>query len=379
MSTEVPSALPAYADMLLRLATDRPDDDAVAFCRDLIDRDEIDWAAFVDAAGRHKILPLVGKHIAGHHLDRGYTHDGAQGIPYPWLYSYTYLANRQRNLALADECRKVFRALDAAGLRFAVRKGFVVAEHAYHDVGARRINDLDILIERSDAPAAHEVLARIGYAQGKIAVDGDRVEPFSRQTQIFWRTNLSNQLPYVKPGNRPDIPVFNVDLCHHIFQPKSGVTAPTADLLRRARKLPICGDDAWALSPEDHLLDLCAHLYKEATGVLFIKDGMDIQLSKFLDIALTCASYSAADWQRFFALVAGYGAEKIAFYSLHFTGRLYPEAVPALDEIRPHDLGYLDEFGLLDGKPTRWEVGFPQRLFAVERRHEAGESAVLHD
>jgi hypothetical protein len=379
VSADVTTALPGYARLLLDLAIRQVDPDTVARCRALIDRDEVDWAAFVDAAGRHKLLPLVGKHIASHHLDRGSSHDGAQGIPYPWLYSFVYVANRQRNLALADECLQVFRAFEERGLRYAVRKGFVVAENAYHDVGARRINDLDLLIERSDAAAAGEVLRRLGYVQGRIAVDGDRIEPFSRETQIFWRTNLSNQLPYLKPGNRPDVPVYNVDLCHHIFQPKSGASAPTAQLLDRARPTVICGVRSWALSTEDHLLDLCSHLHKEAVSMLFIKDGIDIQISKFLDIALTAAGHDEGDWQRFVALVEEYGAREIVYYALHFTDQLYPSAVPAavLDEMRPANLGYLDEFGGMDGTPTRWTQGFPERLFAAERRFEAGESAVL--
>ncbi|MFI6937389.1 nucleotidyltransferase family protein [Streptomyces sp. NPDC050287] len=370
--------LPAHVRMLLDLAALRPDPEAVARCRELIDNDEVDWSAFVDAAGRHKILPLVSKHINHHRLDRGGSGDGSQGVPYYWLYSYVYLANKARNAYIAEEFSRVLGALDAAGVRHAVRKGFVLAEHAYHDIGSRRINDLDVLVDRVDASAAHKVLLSLGYIQGKISRDSDEVVPFDRETQIFWRANLSNQLPYVKPGGREDVPVLNVDLCHSIFQRKSTAEVRTADLLDRAVRMPLCGGEASALDPEDHLLDLCAHLHKEATGILFVKEGVDLQLSKFLDVAVTCAARPAEAWPAFVERVKACGAQEIVYYSLHFAAELFSDSVPAdvLGQLRPADLSYLDAFGEFDGREQHWDLGFPERLFAFERRHAGGESAV---
>jgi hypothetical protein len=371
-------ALRPYAELLLRLAVRSPDAASLDACRKLIDDDVVDWAAFVDAAGRHKILPLLSKHIVRNRLERGGGGDGTHGIPYFWLYPYVYRANRDRNEALADEFVRVVTALREAGLRYAVRKGFVLAEHAYGDIGARRINDVDLLIERADAPRAHDVLVSLGYEQGRISRDGDHIEPFDRQTQIFWRVNLSNQLPYVKPGGREDIPIFNVDLCHDIFQRKSGAEAPTARLLDRAIEAPLCGDTAFILSPEDHLLDLCSHLHKEATSLLFIKEGVDLQLSKFLDLAVTCETHDAASWQLFVERAREYRAEEIAYYSLYFTDLLYPGRVPVdvLADLRPADVSYLDEFGTLDGHTERRDLGFPERLFAFDRRFAGTESVV---
>jgi hypothetical protein len=370
--------LPAHVRLLLDLAALRPSQEAVARCRELIDSGEVDWAAFVDAAGRHKILPLVSKHLSHHRLDRGGSGDGSQGLPYYWLYSYVYLANKARNEHIAEEFRRVLGALDAAGVRHAVRKGFVLAEHVYDDIGSRRINDLDVLVDRADAGAAHEVLLSLGYAQGKIARDGDEVVPFDRETQIFWRANLSNQLPYVKPGGREDVPVLNVDLCHSIFQRRSAAAVPTADLLGRAVRVPLCGGEASVLDADDNLLDLCAHLHKEATGVLFVKEGVDLQLSKFLDVAVTCAAREPGSWPAFVERVGACGAEEIVYSSLHFAAELFPGSVPVdvLARLRPADLSYLDAFGEFDGREQHWEIRFPERLFAFERRHAGGESAV---
>jgi hypothetical protein len=283
------------------------------------------------------------------------------------------VANRARNQALADEFGRVFAELNVAGLRFAVRKGFSLGEGEYHDPALRRIADLDVLMARADAKAAHEVLTRLGYTQGRLAEDGERIEAYSRETHAFWRMNLSNQLPYRRVGGRPEVSDFNVDICHDIFQKKSGTSAEAGELLDRAVPVHLCGAQAWIPDPSDRLLDLCSHLHKEATSLHFVEDKQDLQLSKFLDLALVAGSYGSAKWVGFRKRVADYGAQAIAYYSLYFTSLLYPDAIPAmvLDALRPQDTGYLEEYGVLDGQPARWAHAFPERLF-VTGRHTAG-------
>ncbi|MFI2778356.1 nucleotidyltransferase family protein [Streptomyces sp. ALB3] len=373
------SGLPPHARLLLALARVRLDAAQVAAIRALAGRDDLDWGAFCDAAARHKLLPLVGRHVFTHRLGRS---DGdTKGFPYSWVFTTAYTGNRARNLALSDEFGQVFRELAEAGVRHAVRKGFSLAEGEYADVGVRRINDVDLLVDREDASRAHEVLERLGYVQGQLADDGEVVRPFSRKTQIFWRVNLSNQLPYVKAGNRPDVPEFNVDLCHDIFQKKSGVTAPAAQLLERSLPTVLCGAATWVPGPADRLLDLCSHLHKEATSLRFIEDSVDLQISKFLDLALVAAGYDDALWKDFLARVEEYGAGPIAYYALHFTAELYPESVPAhvLASVRPDDTDYLEQYGTLDGTTARWSLGFLERLFETGRKKGSAQSNVPHD
>ncbi|WP_369019673.1 nucleotidyltransferase family protein [Streptomyces californicus] len=363
--------LPVHSRLLLRMARLRLGADDIARIRDLASRPELDWGAFLEAAAWHKLLPLIGRHVDRHRLDRK---AGEQpGFPYPWVFTGAYLANRARNQGLSDEFGRVFAELSAAGLRFAVRKGFSLGEGEYRDPALRRIADLDVLLAREDARAAHEVLLRLGYIQGKVAEDGERIEPYSRETQAFWKMNLSNQLPYRKPGGRPDITDFNVDICHDIFQKKSGISAGAGELLDRAVPVVLCGAPSFEPAPDDRLLDLCSHLHKEATSLHFIEDRQDLQLSKFLDLALVAEACGEDAWQRFLKRVEAVGAEAIVYYSLYFTSVLYPEAVPTrvLDALRPEDTAYLELYGSLDGQSSRWEQPFLERLFNA-RRHTAG-------
>ncbi|GAA3112087.1 nucleotidyltransferase family protein [Streptosporangium carneum] len=369
--------LPAHARLLLSLARLRLTPDELETVRDLANEPGLDWGAFVDAAARHKLLPLVGRHVHWYRLDRKAA--GRDGFPYPWVFVAAYQGNRRRNHALADEYGRIFQGLGEAGIRYAVRKGFTLAEGEYADPALRRMTDLDLLLDRADAPRAHEVLVRLGYTQGKLAEDGDRIEPFSRETQLFWRVNLSQQLPYRKPGGRAEVPDYDVDLTHDIFQKKSGRSAPAAELLARAVPVVVCGVDSWMPCPEDRLLDLCAHLYKEATSLFFIEESIDLQLSKFLDVALVAETFDDAGWGRFLDRVDDYSAQEIVYYTLHFVDLLHPGVIPgsALDRLRPGDLAYLDEYGTLDGQRARWSLDFLPRLFHFERKQESGHSTIV--
>ncbi|MFD3515426.1 nucleotidyltransferase family protein [Streptomyces sp. NPDC058657] len=363
--------LPTHARLLLAMARLRLTEDGLTEIRELAGRPDMAWGDFLEAAAWHKMLPLIGRHIDRYRLDR--KSGSSAAFPYPWVFISAYLGNRARNQALSDEFGRVFAELTAAGLRYAVRKGFSLGEGEYHDPALRRIADLDVLLARDDAPAAHEVLSRLGYTQGQVAEDGERIEPYSRQTQLFWKMNLSNQLPYRKPGGRPDITDFNVDICHDIFQKKSGVSVASAELLDRAVPTVLCSAPTWVPAPDDRLLDLCSHLHKEATSLHFVEDKQDLQLSKFLDLSLVAQANGEDDWELFLKRVREAGAEAIVYYSLHFTSVLYPESVPArvLDALRPDDTGYLEQYGALDGQTAYWQEGFLTRLFDAGR-HTAG-------
>jgi Uncharacterised nucleotidyltransferase len=374
----MPDSLPAAAGdshvrLLLELDRLHIEPDRIPGIRALAGDPELNWGAFIDLAARHRLLPLAGRHVHRHRLDRR-VEDGALAFPYPWLFASAYLGNRHRNQALYDEFGPLLADLTAAGVPYAVRKGFALVEAVYHDAGVRRINDLDLLVDRGDAPRVHEVLQRYGYEQGQLAVDGDRIEPFDKATQMAWRMRMNNQLPYRKAGHRPDVSDYNVDLCHGIFPRSTQTDATVGDLLARARPAVLCGAPSLVLEPADFLLDLCAHLYKEATSAAFVREGLDLQLSKFLDVSLFGASLDDAAWDRFTERALGYGVGASVYYALHFTTALHPGAIPerVLDGLRPENLDYLDGFGVPEGQDGRWSQDFIARLFDPGRSREAG-------
>jgi hypothetical protein len=364
--------LRSEARLLLALSQLDPDTETLAWCRQLLAEQgpTLDWGFFVDQAARHKVLPIVAKHIIDHRLDR--VHGQPNPVPYGWLYTYVYEANRARNQALAVEFGAVLRAMSEAGVRYAVRKGPVVLERLFVDPGLRRMSDLDLLVERHDAAAAGEVLVEMGFSQGQIAPEGDALQGFSRRTQLFWRANVSNELPYLKVTNDlPFVGHLDVDICLDIFQKLSESAVDVGELLERRVELPLCGEPvAYALSPADQFIDLCAHLHKEAASLFYVARGSDIEILKFLDIALSCQELTAeGGWPAVRARADEYNAARSVYYALHHTALLYPRAVPVaqLDHYRPDDCGFIDEYATFDGKAERWDRTFVDRVFDPSR------------
>lgn len=358
-------------DLLLALSRLELQESEIAYCRNIIeeDRERYDWGLFIDQAGRHKVLPLIGRHFVRHRLHRSL--DGVAIVPYKWLYGYVYLANSLRNEALAAEFGEIFLALNAAGLRYAVRKGPAIAEALYRDPGLRRMTDLDILVDRTDAPLAGEVLREHGYAQGRVSQDGGQVDPFRRSTHAFWRMHVNNELPYVKLSDDRAVSSYAVDICTDIFHKNAAGTVTTAEILERRAAASLCGVPSYALAPEDQFIDLCLHLRKEATARHYIENGTDLQLLKFLDVALMCEQVTErGGWEPLMRHVQATDTAESVYYALYFTGLLYPDAVPsaASEALRPVDCGFLEEYGAVDGNVGRWAEPFAQRLFSPERR-----------
>ncbi|WP_214324790.1 nucleotidyltransferase family protein [Nonomuraea sediminis] len=361
--------------LLLTMIKTNLSDEDVDQCWALVGTPEFDWGRFVDLAARHRVMPLLGRHVARYGFQR---RRGDLEWPYPWLFVAAYHTNRDRNLALLDEWARLIRILNDSGLRYAIRKGPVLADRLHRDPGVRQMEDLDVLIHRSDVKLLREAFTAAGYVQGKASEDLQSIEPFARTTQAYWNIHLNNQLPYVKLGHRLHVPKFDIDVCLDIFQPNSGVSVPVSELLDRARPFLIGGEPAWKLGDADEFIDLCSHLHKEATSVFYIERGCDLELSKFLEVALASKLLDLPTQEEIIQRAKESGAEGIVYYSLHFASQLFPYHIPErmLDGLRPANLSYLDEYGQADGAPKSWHLPFPDRLFLTERAAEAGKSTI---
>jgi hypothetical protein len=372
------SALRPEARLLLVLASPRwtPEIDAAA--RKLIaDHDDLDWAYLFDQALRQQVLSLVGRNITHHRLWQLPTDH--YRIPHPWVYSAAYEANTRRNRSLFTEFARIFRALDRSGVRYAVRKGPVLCANVYDDPGIRRMSDLDVLIERDSLPQAAKVLIDLGYAQGTLSMEGTRVIPYERSTELFWGMHLNNALPFKKPTTDPEVDVFDVDLCLDLFQRRSAGSVDIGLVLERAVPQLICGTESYALSPLDHLMDVCLHLYKEACSYLSIERGRDINLMRFLDVAESVRVSSHELLDQLVDHATELNGVRELYFALHYAAILYADSIPSdlLDRLAPADLSYLDAYGTLEDKPGQWRQGFLDRLFNPHRKLELSGGSTI--
>jgi hypothetical protein len=329
---------------------------------------DLDWGLFVDQAARHGVLPLVGRNLIRHrlvHSERGRTY-----TPYRWIYTYVYEGNRRRNLAVGDEYAKVLRALEAADMAYAIRKGPVLTEGVYHDLGLRRIGDLDVLLHRESLPEFTAIAAGLGYQQGHLSGNAEQVVPFDRQTQLVWRVHVSQSaLPLLKPAQRDDVEAFVLDPAFSLFQPSSGITADVGEFLDRAAPTTAFGEAARMLDEVDQVIDACVQLHVEATLIFYIEIGKDLTIGKFLDLVQLLGRLPAAGLETLAERVARYGCTDSVAYAVQHAALLYPDDVaPGLvAEYTPADPDLLHVYGVLEGNAQRWDRSFAERLFDPQR------------
>ena len=329
---------------------------------------DLDWGLLLDQACRHGILPLIGRNLTKYRLI--HLADGRTPAPYRWIYYCAYDGNRRRNLALADEYAKVIRSLNEAGLDYAIRKGPVLTEGVYHDVGLRRMGDLDVLMSSEALPEFASIVEKLGYQQGHLSRNAEQVVPFDRQTQLVWKIKLTNvTLPYLKPAQRDDVEVFVLDPCFNLFQPNSGIKVEPGDILAGAVDTVAFGEQTRKLDPVDQIIDVCVQLHVEATTLMYIELGKDLTILKFLDLVELLRRLSGEQLEELVTRVRGYRCGDNVYYALHHTSQVFPGGVPPdlIAEFEPADPDLLEVYGVLDGKPDRWDRSFAARLFDPRR------------
>jgi hypothetical protein len=360
--------------LLLTLAKPRMlEEDKARLVRLLEGGAPLNWTFLLDQAVRQQVISVVGRNLLR------YMPMHRVLVPHAWIYIAAYEANSRRNRALFTELQRIVAIFEQRGIQYVLRKGPVLCSLVYGDAGIRRMNDLDLLVDRACAAAIAAALSDLGYAQGTPSPTGSRIEPPKRETEIFWSVHLNNALPFIKLTSDPDVGVFNIDLCFDLFQKQSPGALSVDTVFGQARTIGLQDDTYRAMSPEHHLLDVCLHLYKEATSYLSISRGRDCVLMRFVDVAETIRTMGVAEQDGFADLAERVCATREVYYALHFTNELIPNVVPAsvLTRMHPGDLAFLDEYGSLEGRTRRWRRGFPDRLFDTDRALEIPAASTI--
>jgi hypothetical protein len=282
----------------------------------------------------------------------------------------SYLYNLNRSRSLQAELRLLLAEFDAHGINAVVRKGSYLSNEVYPDPALRYSVDLDIYVPGAEMDRYCALMTDLGYRQGSMSANRRRILPMTRDEEVFSRLHESALPPFWRLTTDPYVDIFGIDASHNMMPPPSGKSLPSKDILARAHRGAVVGEAAWIPSPEDMLLDLAVHLYREAIWFCSIDTGKDICLIRFVDIVEWCrATQGALDVGRVVGLAEQYDLGPETYYGLHFTDVLYPGVIDPvlLERLRPGDLGYLDEYGALDRQRRLWETSFLDRVFDANR------------
>jgi hypothetical protein len=363
-------AISSEAALLLRVARSVLTDAEAEAVRQLIaaQDDELDWGLFVDLAFRHHVLPLVSRNMLAYHLHPGLARQG--GFLYEEMLTNAYQVNQVRNEALARELVTILGELARRSVRPVVRKGAVLGQEVYGDVGVRRSFDIDLMVEPDEVPAVEAVLTALGYAEGNPSANRRAIVPRERREAVFWAMRVPNR-QFQRPTSERFVNMYVVDLCLNHFLPGGGYDLPAGDLANRSRSVRLFGATARAFTTEEMVIDLTTHLFKEATSLHYMNLAKDLTVSKFLDVA-TLVSSQPVDWSVVQDRVAAYKVREPVYFAMHYTDVVYPGTIPSgvLDALRGSDLAFLRETGQVDKDVRQWQGDFMARLF--DRRRAVG-------
>lgn len=117
-----------------------------------------DWNAFVVGAERHRVVALMLEALKTVPED---------AVP-PAVLAALLRRNRRnilRGLVQIAELVRLLRAFKARSINMLVLKGVVLSQHLYGDPFRRGVGDMDLLVERGDFFAAHDLLIENGYVR----------------------------------------------------------------------------------------------------------------------------------------------------------------------------------------------------------------------
>jgi hypothetical protein len=117
---------------------------------------DLNWEYIVDMATRHRLRPLLYYNLIK--ICPG-------DVPEDVLVNLRdfYHSNVRKNLMMTGELVKVMKLLEDNGVNAITYKGPVLAQMAYGNVGYREFGDLDILVDKSDALKAKNLMFSQGY------------------------------------------------------------------------------------------------------------------------------------------------------------------------------------------------------------------------
>ncbi len=175
-----------------------------------------------------------------------------------------------RNLLFTGELASILGACEARQVWCAPLRGLTLAEDLFADLSLRPMGDIDLLIRKDDLSTVSEVLHEFGYGQMDRRT-GYAADFYYTGKFIKDRHGWVIVEPHWSIAYPPFLDRFDMDMVRS-----------------RCRRGEVIGLEAWLLSPEDVLLNLCFHL---------VHEGREAPLLRHLEIDRLIRKYGPGlDW-----------------------------------------------------------------------------------
>ena len=282
----------------------------------------------------------------------------------------TSLRNASRlNRKMNEEflgCLKFLSAeLEACRVPYALLKGALLC-HTYPR-GCRTSNDIDVLIAPEDVGKVSARLKLAGFKQGYLK-NGVFI-PATRQQIIESRMTRGETVPFIKETKLPFVKHLEVDL-NFSLDYKNGEEETLKSMLARTHLVSVESAQIRTLDSTDFFLHLCAHLYKEATTVPWIRMKRDMTFYKYADLYLLLSEMDEAEEMRLLSEAKAMNLEKELAYCLASVKAFFGWKSRNMEAyLAKRDARELDEvIAPSEKKMYRYTESDPQKRFFVKDR-----------
>lgn len=252
-----------------------------------------DWPRFEWLAKRHNVQALA---FARFEEDRRAMPDEV------WhRLREEYLLNARHNLMLSAELLRLRDLFAKNNLTFLPYKGPALAASVYGNIVLRRSLDLDLLIRPNELLPSVEALNRNGYP----LLDD-------------WLSRVPNEVLKFRGEYKIRKGDILLELQWRPAPRYYGVEFDAEAMAKRAKPGALAGELIPMLSPEDHLLLLCAHGWKETWG----------RLTWVGDVAHLLATYPDLDWKYLIEAARGANSVRLTLVGLNLSAEVFGSALP---------------------------------------------------
>lgn len=299
------------------------------------------------------------------------------------VLEFFYLGNLERNKILLREYASLSQLIFDSGIKTAPLKGVPLLNNVYTDIGARQLNDIDLLVAYRDKDALNELLINKGFFHGHIGYDDKgniEVKEFNRIKEIIWKTKMNNLAPFYKIIGDKWCNILDID-CSFALDYRM-IYQDVTNIIDNRLVQKECG---YEMKIEDFFIQICCHLYKEASNASWIVLGNELNIIKFCDVRELFYQYVTDKiWKNIVELSNEYGYNEAVYFCLYYIEVIYDEVInyDFKTDLKIVDEKFLYEFGEREyGESKVWKKEFMDRLFEGsfdEIDFEKGNFQLIH-
>ena len=230
--------------------------------------------------------------------------------------------------------------------------------------GMRTSNDIDILINFENISDISTILLDNGFVQGYIR--NNEIVPATRTQIISSQMNRGETVPFIKEISYPHMKFLEIDINISLdFKPEKDHSIVKKFLENSVADIKTKNGNLYTLAKDDFLIQLCVHLYKEATVYDWVKFGRDQGLYKYLDIYLMLNEFeNIINYEKINSL----GLQKECYYALNGVNRLFDLKIP-LENININDVSFLNNItDFANKKEYKYDMDFIDWIFCAKRK-----------